>query len=372
LSSAPLAAFFTGSSLVSLLLAPKLFGSGRKPGFVAGIALSMVGTGLGIVSVVAESLILLLLSAFFFGMATGIGFFWRFAVIEVVPSSWASRAVTLVVSGGCLAAFLGPESARLTKNQWGHEYLGVFLMTGVFNALNLVCTLLVTFSEHTSQPQILNQSTESNVLRSLLLSRDFLTPMLLSSFAWIIMAVPMSLLRVAMHQVGFTQRDSLTTMEIHFLAMYAPGFVTGMIIQRMGCRWTCASAIGFFGIAMLCLLLAGEKESSSSILLWIVGMVSLGIGWNLGFTGATVWTTRVSGDHLHLKSSIQSINDSFMFFATGVCTVSASFIFKAGGGALDGWKVLSYVVIGYLALNSMIALQDFAPKSTAQDVEAAG
>ena len=400
LTSAPLGAFMVGSSAVSLWTLScnnrrsrsRSSSNSRKQGFLWGIAFGAIGSALGVLSIVVGNnkekssswgVALLIVATFAFGMATGIGFVWRFAAVEMVPAHWAARAVTLVVSGGCLAAFVGPESARATKDLFGQqqqqEHLGVFVMTGVFTAANFIFTMLVQFPKSNNDDAAINKATDtkntSNVdldvisdepptptLGSLLLTRHFCIPMLTASLAWSLMGLPMSLVRVAMAQADFSSRQSLTVIELHFLGMYMPGFFTGHLIQAMTARNVCRMAAGIFAVALICLLLAGENEENVSIALWMSGLILVGIGWNWGFTGATVWLTAVyqrDPRAVKWKRQVQASNDGSMFLVAGAWTVSASYIFKAGGRGLNGWQVLNWVVVGLLGVYVLVLLIDF-------------
>lgn len=399
LASVPLGAFILGSSLVSLLTFGKWYVSApRKVVFLLGIAFAALGTVLGLIAVgVAHSILLLSLATLCFGMATGIGFGWRFAAVEVVPPHWAARAVTLVVSGGCLAAFAGPESAGATRHTFAAgEYFGVFVMTGVFTGANFIFTLLVQFptfvrekvqdeavsgngdsQEHTKPSADIegsvdsenNQSASSqaSVFLSLVTTRHFIIPMLVATAAWAAMGVPMSMARIVMAQVGYSSRQSLTTIELHFLGMYLPGFFTGNMIQAWTPRTVCRLGAVSFSVGAVCLLFADENDNTAaSISLWHIGLILVGVGWNWGFTGATVWLTAVYQHHLSTpqeiakwKRPVQAANDGLMFLLSGVWIFSSSYIFKAGGSGLDGWKVLNFVVVGIIGVYFVILVVDF-------------
>ena len=249
LASIPLAAFFLGSSLVSLCLTPWLFSRGRKKGFVVGIFLGLIGTAL-CSTAIYFALPALVIGAFpFFGASMGIGFFLRFAAIELVPAHWSSRAMTLVVSGGVIAAVAGPESAGATVDLFAsYPYMGVVMMTGIFGTANGLFTVLVRFSSDHSEckdkssvdsrnkvrhdderrspssssatfDKALSTGRNRNTFIRMIRSRQFLVPMFLSGLAWGVMAMPMSIVRVAMENVGYTSRQSLTVIEVHFLSM---------------------------------------------------------------------------------------------------------------------------------------------------------
>lgn len=246
-----LSSFFAGSSLVSLATKRLFDGIGRKRGFVAGSVLGIIGGAIGMLAVVLSSPALVVASAFPVGCANGIGQHLRFAAMEVVDDKATSLAMTLTLSGGCFAAFLGPESQALTRYYFGedYEYLGLFVMIMVFNTLSSVLVWLVRFpsagkiagnsSQETSGVGIGEEDTSRTNERSVggdeseqhqntsviaLLRRfDFFSSAALACLSWSVMAMPMSIVRVAMNEVGYSERLSLTTLELHFLGMYAPG-----------------------------------------------------------------------------------------------------------------------------------------------------
>ncbi|GAX22618.1 hypothetical protein FisN_14Hh254 [Fistulifera solaris] len=357
-SSLPLGGFVIGSAAVSLAITPWLFRlCTRRTSFLTGLGLGFVGTIICCISIVIESLAMLVIGNFFFGMATGVGFYWRFTAVELVPPHWAARAVTLVVSGGCLAAFAGPESAQATKDMFSDdlEYMGVFVMTAVFGVLNFLFTMLVQFPESTNPKSNAIESSHSNetnqgpALTSILYSSDFLLPMIISGLAWSIMAVPMSVVRVAMHQVGYSVRQSLTVIEIHFLGMYSPGFVAGPLIKQYGPKKVCAMGGVLFAVSVICMLFA-ESEPEGNMGLWLVGLFVVGAGWNFAFTGATVWTANLYRKSPIHKEKVQAANDCLMFLFSGAWIFASSYIFEAGGSQLDGWKTMNYVVVGMLVV----------------------
>eukprot|EP00977_Amphora_coffeiformis_P019614 scaffold7349_cov173-Amphora_coffeaeformis.AAC.95 len=361
IASMPLGTFFVGSSFVSLTVTPWVFPKwGRKGGFFTGIAFGLLGTALGAISVQLSSPGLYIASTFFFGMAMGIGFALRFAAVEVVPPHWASRAVTLVVSGGVIAAFAGPESAEATRGAWGEEnltYIGVFLSTGVFNICNLICTALVSFPHpkgESNGASSVSAYSKPQELREMISNRQFMVPMMVAVVGWSAMGMPMSLVRVVMKQLGYSTTDSLRVIELHFLGMYFPGFFTGNLIKMFGPKAVCWASVFVFGIAQAILFL--PKDESESIWLWCVGLILVGVAWNFAFTASTVWLLQKGRPDR--KATLQAANDCLMFLLAGAGLFASSYIFEAGGSGLDGWHSLNWVVVGANACMAALLVLD--------------
>lgn len=83
----------------------------------------------------------------------------------------------------------------------------------------------------------------------------------------------------------------------------------------------------------------------------------MGIGWNLGFSSATVLLTRVYDAHdPQFKANIQANNDFAMFFISGATAFSTGYIYNAGGAMLQGWKTVNYVVMAMIGIISIIMI----------------
>jgi hypothetical protein len=283
----------------------------------------------------------------------------------------------LVVSGGVLAAFVGPETGQATRGVFGDTenllYMGVFVMTGIFNLANMVCIIAVQFPTTTGK-QDATETVASTppvydarlfafaaIYKSLFRTRSFLFPMLIATLSWAIMAVPMSLLRVAMKDAGYTDRQSLTAIELHFCGMYATGFVTGQLIQLCGVRVVCGTGLVVSSTA-LALNLTSETKEEGTVATWLLGMIFLGIGWNFVFTGATVWLTKTVDDVFYTKNQVQSANDCAMFLIAGAWIFGASYIYDAGfwgKGVLSGWRTLNFLVVGLVAVDFLVMSTDW-------------
>lgn len=75
-----------------------------------GCLLQLIGSILGGLAMLSKVQVFLYLGCFSVGMAQGLGQFYRFTAIEVSPAHLKSRAITYVLSGGIIAAFLGKLS----------------------------------------------------------------------------------------------------------------------------------------------------------------------------------------------------------------------------------------------------------------------
>src|SRR5690606_10538635 len=122
----------------------------------------------------------------------------------------------------------------------------------------------------------------------------------------------------------------------HVLAMFAPAFVTGKLIDRFG--KTAVTATGLLLIAASGLLALAGLE----LLHFWGSLVLLGVGWNFGFVGATALLTDVYRPSERAK--VQALNDFLVF---GVVAVASFGSGKLLGSA--GWDAINLFMMPLIA-----------------------
>lgn len=411
-----LGVFMLGQSMISLFCTHWLFSKwGRKVGFHFGSGIALLGVGVGLFGITQSSPTIVLLSEAMFGAGTGILMYLRFAAVEVVPPSHGSRAVTWTLCGGCLAAFVGPQASHASKGVFGDDhltYLGVFVVSGCFYIGQIVFVSLIRFptknnakemkevltrsvsgkpsgkddsirqddiemgdNENDGTPrqettERLDDSSNAKAttspvhqksfreLRSLLLSHTFYLPLVVSIIAWTTMAMPMSIFRVAMNELGYKSQQSLTVIQIHFFAMYSPGFYTGGFLKRNG-------PIKGVQVALLSVVIAtgislSAQDNTTSIYTWYLGLIFLGIGWNFGYSSATVWVTKTYQHVPVYKEQVQAANECLTMLISGAAIFSTGYLYDAAGGGeggtIKGWSVLNYTMLALSGLLVIVVL----------------
>ena len=102
---------------------------GRKKGFLVGSALGLLGAAVAMLAIESHSFALFCLATLLIGSFSGFGNYFRFAAVDVVPEAQRSRAISLVLAGGVLAAIAGPNLATATR-LWmpAKPFLGTMLV----------------------------------------------------------------------------------------------------------------------------------------------------------------------------------------------------------------------------------------------------
>ena len=167
--------------------------------------------------------------------------FYRFAASEVCVEGEAPFAVTLVLFGGVLAAFAGPELATVGEDMLPEQFLGVFAIVGVLALLVLVVLCFVQWTrdqdahnpEQKEQHIIISKKPELHACQ-LLMQRKVLLPLAICVMSDLMMIIVMDPFVVRMEIEGRSRRIITTTLELHFFSMFAPGFFSGALMNKFG------------------------------------------------------------------------------------------------------------------------------------------
>ena len=100
---------------------------GRKLGFALGAALGVVGGTVGCLAVYQGNFALLCLGGLGIGAVNGFATYYRFAAGEVVAEDFRSRAISLVMAGGVVAAVSGSNLAA-----WSREWFPTIYSLALF------------------------------------------------------------------------------------------------------------------------------------------------------------------------------------------------------------------------------------------------
>lgn len=377
--------FLLGAALSSLPSASLFKYFGRFKGFSIGCLSQILGSFLGVWGIRDRIPILLYISCFFIGLGQGIGQFYRFSAIEVSPDNLKSLAVTYVLSGGIIAAFLGPISANKSRNIFEPEYTGSFAIMAVIGLLNQFTIMFVKFPNsikniHSSSEYIkLNQYDENNeeinnsnhtIYNNLLNNKKlyniccdpvFIMSCTISTLAHTIMVMLMSNVTLSMDDQNFPFSICSYIMTLHFLAMFSPGFVTGFLIKKYGSFYVSLLGAILF-VTSVFILYLGYQEWN-----YAVGMILVGIAWNLAFSAGTVMLTGCyqtqSRDSAASASptEIQAINDVIIFSIAAAGSALSGKVFH-----LYGWTTLIYFVSVLIAGNLLLFCMVWRRQDAAQ------
>jgi predicted MFS family arabinose efflux permease len=300
---------------------------GRRAGFLVGALATLAGTVLFGIGVQRRDFLLYCLGALPMGIGFGIGQHYRFAAAEVADAAARSRAIALVMGGGLVAALLGPEIIRHTKDAMPPLlFVGTYMTMAV---LPLICMLLLAVVRLPPAPR---RESSATPVAAIIARPAFITAVTAGLVAYGSMNLIMTATPLQMMLCGFGVDDSTGIIQAHSIAMFAPGFLTGRLIGRFGVhRVICAGAALSVGCAALSL-------TGSAYMTFIVALSMLGVGWNLMFVGATALLATAHDAVDRVRA--QAAND-FIVFGTVTATSFSAGALQNGAG----WTAVNAAVV---------------------------
>lgn len=306
---------------------------GRKAGLMTGVVFAVLGGSLCTLAIFERRFDLFCAGSMLVGAFNAFGQQYRFAAADAAGEDHRARAISLVVAGGVIAAFTGPNLARLTRDLYPMD-----LFAGSYAAMIALYILSFLVLAFIRMPTSVIGSVRITAAGFLILMtrRRFLVAAASAMLGYGVMNLVMTSTPLAMLDSGFGFGETAFVIQWHVLAMFVPSFFTGYLIERFGAlRIIMTGALLQLGCVLV--NLQGQMEWN-----FIAALVLLGLGWNFLFLGGTtLLTTSYSGAE---KATAQGLNDFLVF---GTVTVTA-----LGSGALHhnfGWDAINLVMVPFIA-----------------------
>jgi len=336
LATLPIASMVVGNASASIPAALLMERVGRRAGFAVGASLAAVAALLAALAIARESWVGFALATFLLGANSSFAQQFRFAAMESVPASAAGRAVSGVLVAGVVGGVAGPELARATRGALPAEWAGSFLaLAGVYA---VALALLLLLFRDPAPPERRSHAVGRRTLAAIASAPSYRVALLAGALAYGVMSLVMTATPVSMHRVdGHSLEATSRVIQAHLAAMFLPSLVTGSLVGRWGSRRVLV--LGALTLAAALLV----DASGHGVPHYGVGLVLLGLGWNLLWVAATVQLGASYAPEDRFRA--QALNDFTVFAVQGAASVSA--------GALVhgvGWRTLNLLPLPLLAL----------------------
>lgn len=340
LSTLPLALqFFSimcGSVPASLIMGK----IGRKSGFLIGGAIGVLGSVIALWSVFNGVFIGYCMATICFGLFAAFGNYYRFTAAEVVPASRKATAISMVMAGGVIAAFIGPNLANWSSGFFiSSQFAGPFaVLIGVY----LLSMMTIAFAE-LPVPVKTDEAYSGRNLKQILTQPIFIVAVLCQMLGYGTMNLVMTATPLAMHDHAYGLGATAFVIQWHVVAMFAPSFFTGHLIQRLGISTVLGAGV-LLGFCCVAINLLGDSMTH-----FTASLILLGISWNFLFIGGTSLLT--DAYQPSEKSRTQAANDLIVF-----STVTITALAAGGMHHLFGYRIVNLSVIPMLLLTGMAVL----------------
>lgn len=300
---------------------------GRKRAFLLGALFSLIGTIVSGIAVFRGDFTLFCIGAVPCGLGFGLGQHYRFAAAEVAHAAQRPRAIALVMAGGVLSSLIGPQLVIHTKLLAGPLlFVGTYAILAVLPVISLG---LLAIAQLPPAPPVVISPTP---IGQIIARPGFVTAVVAGLVAYGSMNLVMTSTPLQMLFCGFGVDDSTIVISAHAFGMFAPGFITGRIIQRYGTHRVIMAG-GVLTLTCVALSFAGSSFTN-----FLAALMILGLGWNLMFVGAT--TLLASSHSSAERMRAQAANDFIVFGTVAITAFSSGAIH-----ARFGWINLNMALV---------------------------
>lgn len=340
LAPLPISLIVAGSMATAPWLSGVMQRHGRRTGFVIGAMGGALGSIIGAIGLATGSFYVFLLGSFLTGSYMSAQGFYRFAAADSASETFRPKAISYVMAGGLISALIGPQLVKVTTDLFVVPFLGTYL---VALAVNLIGVGLFFFLDLPKPAPVPKGVEGGRSRREMLRDPVILTAVVCGMVAYALMNLVMTSTPLAVVGCGFTTGNAADVVSLHVIAMFAPSFFTGHLINRFGVERIVALGLLILGLAGV-VALSGVALGN-----FFVALALLGLGWNFGFIGAT--TMLASAHSTAERGRIQGLNDALVFGCVTLASLASGGLMNCSGGdVVAGWNAVNLAMVPLLAL----------------------
>jgi MFS family permease len=344
LATVPLSMYVLGLAAGTLPTGAISRAYGRRVAFIIGTGCGVLTGLLGSFAILRGSFGLFCCATFIGGLYGAVSQSYRFAAADGASAAFRPKAVSWVMAGGVFAGVLGPQLVQWTMDIWP-PYL--FAFSFVVQAVVALIAMAILAGVDAPKPAPADLH-GGRPLFEIVRQPRFIAAAICGIVAYPMMNLVMTSAPLAMKMCGLSVSDSNFGIQWHIVAMYGPSFFTGSLIARFG-----APKVVAIGL----LLEAGAATiglSGITAMHFWATLIVLGVGWNLGFVGASALVLETHRPQE--RNKVQAFNDFLIFGVMALGSFSSGQLL-----ANYGWSAVNFVVYPPVLLGlTVLTLGSFA------------
>ncbi len=349
LATLPFALITVAGAVVTWFAAFLIQRLGRRLSFALGALAGAVGGAISVWSVFHGHFWSFCIGTAGVGVFQAFAQYYRLAAADAVAPELKSKAISTVLTGGVIAAVLGPALAAWSKDLFPTAlFSGAYLMVALLSLLSMIVLLAFYRDvENTdaaadivaSAPQAPPRSTGEIARQPV-----FIAALANNVVGSMVMMFIMTAAPLAAVACRHSINDGANIIQWHLVGMYAPSFFAGHLIKRFG-----LGTIVLCGV-MLNLACAVIAMASTSLPAFYVALLCLGVGWNFMFVGGT--TLLAQSYRPNERARAQGLSEFLRYAATALATLAA-------GPLLEhyGWQALNIAILPLLAICAILSMR---------------
>jgi predicted MFS family arabinose efflux permease len=260
---------------------------------------------------------------------------YRFAAAESVEKSMAPKAISIILFGGIISAFLGPSFANyakdlVTENLYVGSYLALALLT-------FIPAILFSFYESKAKIETNLEYTGRNYLE-LILQPRFIHAVTASAFGYALMTFFITATQIRMHVMeNMSLNKTGIVIQFHVASMFLPSLITGRLIKKFGHSNIIYAGLFLYSITLMASIF------DQSFFNYIFALVFLGLGWNFLFISGTSLLVLTYKEEEKYKA--QGLNDFMVYSIHAIGSLSAGVFIT-----LTSWKTMNIMCIPFMII----------------------
>ena len=335
LATLPMSISVVGIAIGAIIATKVMSLIGRKYGFIIASMGNMLTSILAAYSIMTQNFILFCFANFFLGIGMAFTHQYRFAAAESVEKNKAPKAISIILFGGIISAFLGPSLANYAKDIFSDNlYVGSYLALAL---LTFIPTILFLFFESKSNIKTNVKYAGRNYLE-LISQPRFIQSITASAFGYAIMTFLMTATPISMHVMENMSLDKTSiVIQFHVAAMFLPSLLTGYLIKRFGHSNVIYAGVFLYSITLI------TSIFDQSFFNYMFALIFLGLGWNFLFISGTSLLVLTYREEEKYKA--QGLNDFVVYSIHAIGSLSAGVFI-----ALTNWKIMNMICIPFMIL----------------------
>ncbi len=342
LSTLPMSISVVGIAIGAVIASKLMSITGRKIGFIIASVGNTLVSVLAAYSIFIQSFYLYCFVNFFLGMGMAFTHQYRFAAAESVNKDKVPRAISIILLGGIVSAFIGPSVANFSKDMFSnHMYVGSYLSLA---ALTFLPTIFFLFYKNTSKIEISVKYSGRSYIE-LISQPRFLQAVISSAFGYAIMTFLMTGTPLSMHVMeGISLNKTSIVIQIHVACMFLPSLIAGNLIKKIG-----HSNMMYVGVGLYCITII-ISLFDQSFLNYMFALIFLGFGWNFLFISGTSLLVLTYNEEEKYRA--QGFNDFVVYSVHAIGSLSAGVLI-----VLTNWKIMNLICIPLIIVIILITLR---------------
>ena len=342
LATLPVSISIIGIAIGSIIATKLMSLVGRKNGFIIASIGNSIFSILAAYSIFIQNFFLFCFANLLIGIGMAFTHQYRFAAAESVDKSIAPKAISILLFGGIISAFLGPSLANYTKGLISENlYVGSYLSLAF---LTFIPSILFLFYESKTKIEKSLKYVGRSYLE-LLSQPKFLQALIASAFGYAIMTFLMTATPISMHVMeNFSLSKTSFVIQFHVASMFLPSLITGHLIKRLGHSNIIYIGLVFYSITII------ASFFEQTFFNYMFALIFLGLGWNFLFISGTSLLTLTYREEEKFKA--QGLNDFIVYSVHAMGSLSAGVFLT-----LTNWKIMNIMCLPFMIVIIFVSIR---------------